>query len=271
MSFASREMKIRGKGLKDILNGCYDWKLAFYLAWADIRQRYRRSSLGPFWITISTGVMIGCLGFIFGTLFKIPSYEFLPFLAIGLITWGYIQTVLVEATTVFASAEAIIKQLPLPIFTHLLRMCFRNIYIFLHNIVIYPLVLLCIGRPLGWAGMLVIPGFLLLTFNLLWMSLILGIICSRFRDLSQIVINLLQVSFYVTPIIWLPSALPQKTSLMILEPNPFYHLIEIVRAPLMNQEPTALNWTFALVLCVIGWAIAIKMFNLYKPRIAYWL
>lgn len=265
-------MKIFNKaGWQDVREALKNISLPLYLAKADIRQRYRRSTLGPFWITISTGVMIGCIGVIFTSLFKAPISEFLPFLAAGLLIWNFISTTLTDSTNVFVNAEPIIKQLPLPLTTHIFRMLSLNVYIFLHNILIFPLVLLCVKRPIGVEAFLFLPGFLLLILNLAWMSVILSIVCSRFRDLTQIVSSVLQIFFYLTPIIWLPSLLPKRASLMVLEPNPFYHLIQIVRAPLMSQLPSISNWTVSISLCVLGWLVAIIFFNNYRNRIAYWL
>jgi lipopolysaccharide transport system permease protein len=258
-------------GTSDVLSGLAGCKLPLYLAKADIRQRYRRSSLGPFWITISTGVMIACIGVIFGNLFKSPMSEFFPFLTAGLILWSFIQTVIIESTTVFIHAEPIIKQLPIPIFSHVIRMVARNFYIFLHNIVIYPIVCLVVQRAWGWADFLAILGMVLLIINLLWMSLLIGIFCTRFRDMAQIIQSCLQIVFYVTPIIWMPSLLPARTGSMVLAPNPFYHLLEVVRAPLMNQTPSLLNWEVAVGVAVLGWAVTLYFFNRYKYRIAYWL
>lgn len=245
--------------------------LPFLLAKADIRQKYRRSSLGPFWITISTGVMIACIGLIFGGLFKSPMADFLPFLTAGLIFWTFISGCLLEATQVFVNAEAIIKQLPIPLFTHVLRMVIRNFYILLHNILIFPIVLLFVQRGINWNAIYFIPGLLLLIANILWISLLLGVICTRFRDLTQIVASFLQIFFYGTPIIWLPSLLPQRTSLMILEPNPVYHLLEIVRAPLMGNSPSFPNWLISSLFALIGWVLTIFFFDRFRKRIAYWL
>lgn len=258
-------------GTKDIVKGLLNINLSLYLAWSDIRQRYRRSTLGPFWITISTGVMVACIGLIFGNLFKSPMSEFLPFLASGLIIWGFIANCLTEATTVFVNSEAIIKQLPLPIFTHVLRMVARNFYIFLHNLAILPVVYLCVHKDVGWSVLLFFPGISILIVNILWVSLFLGIICARYRDLSQIVVNILQVFFYITPIIWMPNLLPERTSIMVLEPNPLYHLIQIVRAPLLSQNPTVLNWFAPILLAIFGCLFTNFIFNKYKNRIAYWL
>ncbi len=260
-----------GAGWKDIKRATVNITLPLYLAKADIRQRYRRSTLGPFWITISTGVMVACIGVIFGSLFKSPMSEFLPFLTVGLIIWGYISSTVTEATTVFVSAEPIIKQLPLALTTHVYRMIARNIYIFFHNIMIFPVVLLCVKRSINFEIFWFIPGFTLLTLNLIWLSLLLGIVCSRFRDLTQIVASVLQIFFYVTPIIWMPSLLPKRTSVMILDPNPMYHLLQIVREPLMGNSPTALNWAVSTLICLVGWLMVIQLFNKFRSRIAYWL
>ena len=262
---------LTGKGTRDVFNALLKTKLGLYLAKSDIRQRYRRSTLGPFWITISTAVMVACIGLIFGRLFKSPMQEFLPFITSGLIIWNFISATISDATTVFVNAEAIIKQLPLPLFLHVIRMVARNCYIFFHNILIYPFVCVFVDKSLTLTGFLVLPGFILLVINLMWLSLLISIVCTRFRDMPQIVLSLLQIAFYVTPIIWMPSSLKGKAGTLILDPNPFYHLIEIVRAPLLNVPPSLLNWIVALSLAIVGWMVTLILYNRYKQRISYWL
>lgn len=259
------------KGLQDVLNTFEDIRLPLYLAWADIRQRYRRSVLGPFWITISTAVMVACLGFIFNSIFNSSLELFLPFIATGLIVWGFISSCIVESTTVFTTSEPIIKQLPIPLFCHVVRMLARNFYIFLHNLIILPFVLLLVGRPIEPAIFLFIFGLILVVFNLSWLSLFLGVICARYRDLTQIVANVLQIFFYVTPIIWLPNALKGRANLLILDSNPFYHLMEVVRAPVMGYSPTLANWLVCASMAILGWIFTIFVFNRYKTKVAYWL
>ncbi len=258
-------------GTSDVIKGLKNIGLPAYLAFSDIRQRYRRSSLGPFWITISTAVMIASIGVIFGNLFKAPMQEFLPFLTAGLVIWSLISSVLVDSTNAFVGAEAVIKQLPLPLFSHVERQFFRNFIIFLHNLIIFPFVCLIVGKAINLNIFLSIPGILLLSLNLLWISLVLSIVCTRFRDLGQIVSSILQVFFYVTPIMWLPSLLPQRASSMILDCNPFYHLIEVVRQPLLGNLPSLENYLNVLGYLFIGWFIALTLFNRYRSRIPYWL
>lgn len=257
--------------LSDIISALRRYSLVGMLGWQDVRQRYRRSALGPFWLTISMGVMIGTIGIVFGQIFNSPMQEFLPFLAIGMILWGFISSVITEGCIGFIAAEGIIKQLPIPLFLHILRIIWRNALILAHNIIIFPLVLLVVGKSLNGLALIFIPGFFLVLINLAWMALILAVFCARYRDLPQIVGSVLQVVFYLTPIMWLPSLLPERAGSYLLDINPAYHLIEIVRSPLLGQLPSATNWVVSLVLALVGWGMAIAIYGRYKRRIAYWL
>ncbi len=241
------------------------------LAWQDIQQRYRRSALGPFWLTISMSVMIGAIGLVFSQVFKVPTQDFLPFLAIGIILWTFISNVILEGCSGFIVAENIIKQLPIPLFVHILRMVWRNVLILGHNIVIFPLVLIAVGKPLGLIALLSIPGFILATINLTWVALILATICARYRDMPQMVGSLIQGTFSLTPIIWMPKTISAHVSGYLLDLNPVYHLLEIMRAPLLGAMPTATNWLVSLAMAVIGTVFSLAFYGNYRRRIAYWL
>ncbi|QOL50407.1 ABC transporter permease [Massilia litorea] len=257
--------------LLDIVAATKRISLVGVLGWQDVRARYRRSALGPFWITLSMGVVIATIGIVFGQIFKSPMQEFLPFLTIGLILWAFISNIITEGATGFITAENIIKQLPIPMFVHIMRMIWRNLLILLHNLVIFPIVLLVFGKTLGWVALLSIPGLALGVLNLSWIALLLAIVCARYRDLPQMVTSVLQVVFYLTPVMWLPKLLPQRAGMYLLDLNPVYHLLEIIRAPLLGQAPSVTNWVVAGALAVVGWIVALFVFGRYRRRIAYWL
>lgn len=256
---------------RDVSNALKRADLACTLGWQDVKQRYRRSKLGPFWLTISMGVLIGALGLVFGGIFKSPMSEFLPFLAIGIILWTYISVVINEGCTVFISSDAVIKQLPLPMFLHVMRVIWRNLVILAHNVVIFPLLFLIFLRPLSLVAFFAIPGLILSTLTLAWVALLAGVLCTRYRDLSQIVSSILQIAFYVTPIIWMPGMLSGGKALIFLDANPFYHLIEVVRAPLLGEMPTLANWLVSVAMVVVGWILTLFVYAKYKNRITYWL
>lgn len=245
--------------------------LAFMLGWQDIRQRYRRSKLGPFWLTISMGVMIGMIGIVFGQVLSTPMAEYLPFLATGIILWTCFSTAVMEGSSSFIDAQGMIRQLDLPLSLYPIRVLWRNIVIFAHNIIILPLVFLVVGRGISWEIILLIPGFIVFVWNMLWLSLILGTFCTRFRDMPQIVNSLLQVFFYVTPIIWMPNALSLRSASLLVETNPVYHLLQLVRAPILGSAPTLMNWAVGIGMAIFGSVLALWFFGKYKKRIAYWL
>lgn len=255
----------------DIVAAAGRYSLVGMLGWQDVRQRYRRSALGPFWLTISMGVMIATIGVVFGQIFKSPLQEFLPYLTVGMVLWAFISSVTNEGCTGFIAAEGVIRQLPIPLFVHMLRMIWRNIIIFAHNVVIYPIVLLAVGKPLSMTALVAIPGLVLLIVNLAWVALLLGILCARYRDLPQIVASVLQVVFYITPIMWMPNHLEGRVALYLLDLNPVFHLIEIVRSPLLGNLPTSWNWGVSLGLGIAGWMVALIIYGRYKHRIAFWL
>lgn len=241
------------------------------LGWQDVATRYRRSRVGAFWLTINILVLIITLGIVFGTLFRQPMEEFLPYLAIGLIVWGFLSNLLNEGCTSFIAVSDTILQVRLPLLIHVMRVIWRNIIILGHNLLILPLLFLFFMKPVTLLVLLAIPGFILLVLNAAWMMLILAVACARFRDLTQIVQNGVQVLFYVTPIIWSARLLPEHVGTALLDFNPFYHLISIVRAPLLGEAPTDLNWAVTAIMVLIGWVVALAFFGRYHKRIPYWL
>jgi lipopolysaccharide transport system permease protein len=101
--------------------------------------------------------------------------------------------------------------------------------------------------------------------------LVLAVVCTRFRDMTQVAQNFMQVLFYATPIVWMPSSLPQSSVSSVLELNPFYHLISLVRDPLLGQVPETMDWMIGVVLAIVGWAFALVFFGRYRRRVPYWL
>lgn len=256
---------------KDISEALSKYRLALIFGWQDVAQRYRRSRVGAFWLTLNMAVFIGALGLIFGTLFQTEMREFLPYLCAGVIMWSFISTSLSEGCVTFSSADGIILQVRLPLFTHILRALWRNLIIFAHNIVIFPVVALLMGKTLNFYILLAIPGLLLVCLNLAWMMLVLATVCARYRDMTQVLTNILQVLFYATPIMWMDKTLPGHVSRMFINWNPFYHLIQLVRAPLFGEAPATLSWLVAGSIALLGWVFTLMFFGKYRWRVAYWL
>ncbi len=260
-----------GSGLKDICEALRKYHLIGTLGWQDVATRYRRSRVGAFWLTINVTVMIGALGLIFGTLFGQPMRDFLPYLAVGLVMWNFMSASINEGCTALSDASGIVLQVKMPLWVHIGRVMWKNLIILGHNLLIVPLVFLVFWQPVSPVVLFAIPGLMLLVLNLLWMMMIVSVVCARFRDITQIVTNGVQVLFYITPVIWSADIMSHRVGSTLLYGNPFYSLITIVRAPLLGDMPSALNWTIAAGMAIIGLFVSIWFYGNRLNRVPYWL
>lgn len=255
--------------LADLWLGLRRHELWLTFAVHEIKQRFRRSTLGPFWLTLSMGIMIGALGIVFSQLLNQDLRTFLPYLGTGIIFWTLITSVINEGCTVFVLGEGYIRNVPMPLSSHFYRMFARNMLIWAHNMVIYLILLAVFGIPVDLSILLVIPGLAIFLLNLAWMGMIAAILSTRYRDIPQVIASLLQVVFFVTPIMWTVESLPKRMAFVHL--NPFYHMLEIVRAPLLGIAPSDMSWLVSIAMLLIGFPAAVLLYRRAYPRIPYWL
>ena len=264
-SFAVRNRQ----AVADVRDGLGLWRLAATLGWLDIRLRYRGSMLGPLWLTISTGVMVGMLGFLYSKLFHMNLAEYLPFLALSQVLWGFLATMVGEACSTFIEMVGLIRSVRMPMFLFAMRVVIRNLLVLAHNVVVFVVVFAIFRIWPGWDIALIIPGVVLWTLDALALTLLLGGLCARFRDITPIVNSLLQIVFFITPVIWKPDQLGEYQ--VYLPFNPLYDLLEIVRAPLLGDHVSRATWVgafgFSALVCLVSWLFFIRA----RGRVAFWV
>jgi ABC-2 type transport system permease protein/lipopolysaccharide transport system permease protein len=253
----------------DVVEGMAKSWMWSAMAMQDIRLRYRGSMLGPFWLTISMVIMIAAMGLIYARLFNMEITRYLPFLTVGLVIWNFVSTVIIEGCQTFLSAQNVISQVRMPFTVHAWRTVYRNLIILAHNMVIVPFVLVIFGVPVGWDVVIIVPALAILTINGLWVSVLLGMISARYRDVPPIVMSLVQVIFFVTPIFWPPEAL--GVWMQALPLNPLFAAIDVIRAPLLGQAPLTYSWPVLLVVTVLGSLGTFALFAKFRSRVTYWI
>lgn len=255
----------------DIIPSIKRYQAWLYLSWFDIKQRYKRSTLGPFWVTISTGILIGMLSILWSTLFKLDVQDYVPFFSIGQVVWTFIAMQLTDASLGFGQFDYIIKQSKVSFSSFILRLISRNLIIFAHNFVIVIFVITFVS-DYGWSftALLSIVGLLLLSITLSGLSLLLAIICTRFRDVQMIIQNLLMVAFYFTPIMWKTDQLSENIKFYV-NFNPIVHYMSIIRDPLLGISPSVLSWGVSVIVAISSIFLSLIVLNKYRSRIAYWL
>ena len=261
----------------DLAGGWQQRQLWGHLGWQDIRQRYRRSVLGPIWISITMAVTAIALGTLYAGLFNIDLAVQLPYVLVGFIVWGFISGCITEGSEVFTSNVGLITHLPAPLSVHVYRLLWRQTLFFLHNLIVYLVMLFIYPQNFTWPDLAAIPAFGLLVVNGAWVALLCGIVTTRFRDLMPIIQSVMQLAFYMTPIVWFYESLrtsPNPTireRAALVELNPFFHFLEILRRPMLGQDQLWHSWLVVLGITVVGWALTLFTLRRYRARIAYWV
>ncbi len=257
------------RALQDLSGGFSRWRLALALARLDIRNRYRGSVIGPFWLTVSTAVMVTGIGLLYSTLFKLPLAQYLPYLAVSLLVWNTLNQIITDAGNSLIMSEGVIRQVPLPYTVHVLRFVMRNLIVAAHSLPLIVVVFLIFGVLPGPEALLAIPGLALLFLNAFAGGIFLGMVCARFRDIQQIVVSVMQLAFFLTPVIWKPELLGDRQVWLPL--NPFFVLMETVRGPLIEGGASWLVWLGAVTYTAAACTLAFVFFVRFRARIAFWV
>jgi ABC-2 type transport system permease protein len=271
---AAAQSRTFARAWGDLVDGFGKRELWLHLGWQDIKQRYRRSVLGPFWITIATGTTAVAMGGLYSMLFKLELSEHLPYVTLGLIVWNLINASILEGADVFVANEGLIKQLPTPLSVHVYRLVWRQMILFAHNIIIFVVIAIIFPKPWNWADLSVIPALALIMLNCVWVSLCFGILATRYRDIGPLLNSIVQLLFFMTPIIWNEATLQAQGAgqwAKLVELNPLLHYLDIVRAPLLGADQELRHWIVVIVLTVIGWTLAALAMKQYRARVPYWV
>lgn len=253
----------------DFFSGLKSWKIWGFLGLEDIKQRYIRTYLGPWWLVIGTFVWVLSMGIVMSSLFNQPIKSYLPFVASGMIMWSFVVGVISDSCTVFIQSENIIKSIKLPIIIHPLRYVTKHFFIFLHNLPVLLLMCLVLGVKFNLYSLLIFPALAILMINACWISLVFGMLNSRYRDTQHIVLTSLSILPFITPIYWDKSFLRDRH--WIGDINPFYHAVEIFRASLLGHAPNVTSWIVMLTIAIFGSLFMMMMYRKYSNRVIFWL
>jgi ABC-2 type transport system permease protein/lipopolysaccharide transport system permease protein len=262
----TRRAALAWRDLADGLARVWMWS---GLAWQDVKLRYRGSVLGPFWMTISTLAMMAGMAVIYAQLFGVDIHEYLTYLGIGLIVWQFLSGIISEGCQTFLNEATVIQEVRVPFSVYAYRSVFRNFIVLAHNMVIVPIGIAVFLIPVDWHLLMVVPALVILAINGVWLSLLLGMLSARFRDVPPIIASLLQALFFLTPVIWPVSSL--KEWQIVATANPFFAAVDVLRAPLIGAATAETSWPVLIATTVLGCIVTFAVFARFRTRIAYWV
>jgi ABC-type polysaccharide/polyol phosphate export permease len=256
---------------QDLADGISQWRLWGRLGWLDVRRRYSRTVIGPFWSAISVAMFVLALGSVGTGLWNKRASDYLPFLAAGMVVWVMISSIVNESCSLFIAGTNLFRQMRFNYSVMAYALVWRNFIVFVHNLAVFVFVCVVFGaNPLSPATLLALPGLALLLVNSVWVSLLLGMFCLRFRDVQQLIASLIQIAMFVTPIFWPPEDLHGPAHVVFVDLNPLYHLIVLVRSPLLGQEPAMESYVAVAFITIAGSLLTYRIFSYFRKRIAYW-
>jgi homopolymeric O-antigen transport system permease protein len=243
----------------------------YNLAINDLRSRYRRTRLGPWWLVIGLGITMSSMSLLWSTIFGLPWREFVPFMLTGLVTWNWIAGSITGACNIYSGEySGLLKTMPLPPLVHAMRFVMVNFLVHLHNMVI-PIAALVITGTVPSASIIFwLPvSTMLVMLNAVSVGVYFGIVGARVRDFSQLVAAVMAPMMLLTPVMWKAEMLKGHQYLVNL--NPFSYFITMVRAPLLGESVPIADLVVVLLLTLINVGLALFCYRRYRKVMIYWL
>jgi ABC-type polysaccharide/polyol phosphate export permease len=256
--------------LEDFTAGIKRYGYWHNLAWNDIKTRYRRSLLGEFWMTVNLAIFVASVGAVYAILLNARLSDYLPGLTIGYALWLLFSALVIEGCQTFIMGSGTLHQQRVPLTALVLRNVDRAFIAFAHNFVVVAIVLAISGARPSLSTLLFIPGLVFWWLNGMWLSFVAGIVSARFRDIPQIVTNLVQILFLVSPILWSNDSVPRSLRLAS-QFNPVTHFLAIVRNPLLGVDVPSISWAIVCLVTAIGWIAAALVIRSYRTRVSLWV
>jgi ABC-type polysaccharide/polyol phosphate export permease len=255
----------------DLLRGFRKRELWGRLGWLDVKRRYRRTTIGPFWNSITLAVYVLTVGTVGAAIWHQDIYDYLPFLVSGMIVWTLVSTIILESCSLFIAGQSLFRSIRFDYSVLSYALVWRNVLVLLHNFAVYFLVALVLKPSLlSSTALLAIPGLVLVLLNGLWVSLLFGIVCLRFRDVPPLVSSALQIAMLITPLFWPADTLTGIKRFVFVELNPLYHVVDVVRGPLVGRVPEAISYGVMIAMAIGGWCLTYAVFKRFRKRVAYW-
>jgi lipopolysaccharide transport system permease protein len=257
--------------LKELLRSLRAWNVWWAIALDDVLSRYRRTALGPLWIVLAQAAFVVGLYVLHRTLYAAQEQQgqYLLYLSASMPVWSLLASLILEGSTSLLRAKGFIESYPLPLPIYMIRSIIASVMLFAHMLLVYVVVLLFVRPPLEPTLLLAIPGLLIVMVFGLGVTLLLGPLAARYRDIGPASAAAMNLMFVMSPVFWVPT--PQQKQELLLQLNPFYHLLEVVRTPLTGGPIEAYHWVAAGGIALVTLVAGFVVFARTRSTISYWV
>lgn len=258
-----------GYAVRDLREALERPRLLWILIANDFSKRYRGALVGGLWITFTTTMTVTGLALLYAQVFDRPLAVFFPYVALGIIVFGTVSTILNEGTGAFVAGAGAFSETRLPKALFPMKIVGKAIVAFAFKMIVVLGVVVVLGlNPAPTSVVLSLIGLALVFWIGFWAAVLLGVIAARFHDLGSLVNSSIAATFFLTPIFWEPERLGPYAEWVKL--NPLFHLLNITRGPLLDLPWVAESFVWAAALAVAVTIAGWTAFVLFVRRLPYW-
>ena len=245
----------------------YSWS---YLSYFDLKLKYRRTFLGPWWVVLGIAISATAMCFLWSTIFSLDWKSYLTYLFSGFIIWMWISQQIIDAPEVFSDAAQYIKAYPNNPLFYVFRHCFSSFLLFLHHIPLIILISLFVNHKIDLIVLFSLPlGLLIVFINSILFSSNIGMLAARYRDIDPLIKSLMPPMLLLTPVLWKPEMLGAYLSYVYI--NPFTYFVGILRNDLIGLDFDIYIWIGALIITIFQLLFFLILYSKKNKRIVFWV
>ncbi|MCR9276606.1 MAG: ABC transporter permease [Pseudomonadaceae bacterium] len=254
----------------DMFYGAKSWRVWTSFAFEEISNKYRRTAFGMAWIGISFAIFVAAISAVFGHFSSMSAESFLVYASFGLAAFLFVSNSITDGCNVFSGNRAWILGSSLPYSVYVYKSVLKNLITLAIQLTLCFALLAWLRYPVADSVWLILPGIALLILNSIWIHYLIGIVSSRFHDITQLVLALTRLLFFTTPVLWVYE---ESTGLrrIIADWNPLTHFVEILRSPMLGESHLDGHWIIVAVMTIVGCVATILVGAYMRKRIGVWI
>ena len=237
----------------------------------DLQMKYRRSKLGVAWAVLMPLGLSIIIGGVYSIIFNSNPKEFIPLIFSGLNPWLFVSGTADAGTMAFIGAEGYLKQTNTNAQIFPLRAALLNFVNLLYALIAFLAIYLFLQpAKFGAAMLMTIPGLAIMFLFTLGIANIAASVNLSIRDYQPMQSLVFQGLFYATPIIFPASMLAERGFSIVYEINPFYYILEVVKAPIQGNVVSSVStYLIAAGLALAVFCVSVVVVMRTKEGIAF--
>jgi lipopolysaccharide transport system permease protein len=233
--------------------------LAFSFAKRDFKERYVGTGLGQLWYVLSPIITIFIYTVIFSDFMKMKldivdnSYSYSIYLVPGLLAWTSFSTILMRLNSSILEKSNLIKKINVPVYVYQLGIIITEFGILMLSYSLALIFLLIVNQPISLTFLYLLPILFLQTIFAFALGVIISLFTPFFKDLKEAVPIVVQLWFWMTPIIYMKEMIADKYPALLIY-NPFFYFVRIYqdiflysKAPSVDLVMSVLIMSFAAI------------------------